>query len=1198
MDEYVTEKYAFEVSEVLAEWSSGLRETPPNLSVISRSLDASIEANSLAPSQEDPIRTGGGIDVLRKQFASEVVVGREKVLKGIATYLVPMSRIETVTFDVVGVKRMDDSPLQCQLEVRYDLVGVLSGGGREERIGHWVMQWSRLESGAWRVVRWQTTEERVSKARESIFVDVSAQSLSRTGSYASQLLRGVDHWRTVLDGACGIDVYGNNGVAAGDFDNDGFDDLYVCQPAGLPNRLYRNRGDGTFEDVTDKAGVGVLDATACALFADFQNRGLQDLLVVCGSGPLLFQNQGNRTFVLQRDAFRFARLPQGAFTHAALADYDRDGFLDVYFCVYSYYLGLDQYHYPAPYFDARNGPPNFLFHNEGNGSFQDRTEAAGLDADNDRYSFACAWGDANGDGWPDLYVANDFGRANLYRNDGGKFRTVSTEAGVEDPGAGMSACWLDFDGDGQQDIYSSNMWSAAGIRVSDQDNFQKNEPERTRAIYRQHARGNSLYNNQGNGKFRNVSKEAGVAMGRWAWSSDSWDFDHDGYADLYIANGYISGPDELDVSSFFWRHVVGKSPATSTSSPLYERGWNAINEMIRSDASWSGRERNLLYANNHDGTFSDASGVAGLDAIEDSRAFALADLDHDGRLEIVLKNRNAPQLRVLRNATKDLPASISFRLHGTKSNRDAIGAAVTIESAGKVQTKYLQAGSGFLSQHTKEIFFGIGGSDLFLSARIRWPSGSIQKLLQVPTNHRIEVQEGSNDFIAKAFAPSSPAYHQISRPAQSGGLPDAIETWLIDPLSAPDFSLPDLAGKTITLSSFRGNLLLLVFFMNDSPTSVEQLRMLQRGRSALQPGGVRVVAINVDEQPAVQLTQSVAAKNGLVFPVLQGTSEIAGVFNIVYRYLFDRRRDMGVPTSLLIDAQGMIVKVYQGTVDQAQLAEDAESLPHSSAERILRALPFPGVLYQGAFERNDFTYGVAFFQRGYLDHAAASFHQVIARKPDDPDAFYNLGTLYLRKSDFPAAREALEKTVELRPDYPEAWNNLGMLAAQQGQANTAVRNFERSLALRPDYTIALLNLGNLYRRQGSLEKAQELLDRALLVAPDDAEANYSIGMLRAGKGLEQQAMQSLVRAIDLRPEYPEALNNLGVLLVRSQQYGEAEARFQACIRVAPNFDQAYLNLARLYVTLNDKAKAKEALLALLKQQPEHKMARQALEMLN
>jgi hypothetical protein len=187
------------------------------------------------------------------------------------------------------------------------------------------------------------------------------------------MLRGVDHWRTVLDSACGLDIYGNNGVAVGDFDQDGFDDIYVCQPAGLPNRLYRNRGDGTFEDMTEKCGVGVLDATASALFVDFENKGLQDLLVVCGSGPLLFLNHGNGNFSLKADAFQFAHPPVGTFTHAAVADYDRDGRLDIYFCLYSYYLGLDQYHYPAPYFDARNGPPNFLLHNEGHGNFQDRT---------------------------------------------------------------------------------------------------------------------------------------------------------------------------------------------------------------------------------------------------------------------------------------------------------------------------------------------------------------------------------------------------------------------------------------------------------------------------------------------------------------------------------------------------------------------------------------------------------------------------------------------------------------------------------------------------------------------------------------------------------------------------------------------------------------------------------------------------------
>ncbi len=346
-----------------------------------------------------------------------------------------------------------------------------------------------------------------------------------------------------------------------------------ASPRDFPTASIAIAATAAFEDVTEQSGVGVLDDTACALFADFENKGVQDLLVVCGGGPLLFLNQGNGKFSLKPDAFKFARPPQGTFTHAAIADYDRDGRLDIYFCLYSYYVGLDQYHYPVPYFDARNGPPNFLLHNEGNATFSDRTDAAGLNVENDRYSFACAWGDLNGDGSPDLYVANDFGRSNLYRNNGdGTFAAVSTEAGVEDAGAGMSACWFDFDNDGNQDIYVANMWSAAGQRVSEQKIFHEGDPENIRALYRRHARGNSLYRNQGNGKFQNVSDQAGVEMGRWAWSSDAWDFDHDGYPDLYIANGYISGPDPRDVSSFFWRQVVGNSPQNSNPSSQLRTG--------------------------------------------------------------------------------------------------------------------------------------------------------------------------------------------------------------------------------------------------------------------------------------------------------------------------------------------------------------------------------------------------------------------------------------------------------------------------------------------------------------------------------------------------------------------------------------------------------------------------------------------------
>ncbi|HEX7962159.1 MAG TPA: FG-GAP-like repeat-containing protein, partial [Terriglobales bacterium] len=775
--------------------------------------------------------------------------------------------------------------------------------------------------------------------------------------------------------------------------------------------------------------------------------------------------------------------PQGSFTHAAIADYDHDGRLDIYFCLYNYYVGLDQYRYPVPYFDARNGPPNFLFHNEGNATFQDRTEAAGLNNDNDRYSFSCAWGDYNENGWPDLYVANDFGRSNLYRNNGnGTFTSISSEAGVEDVGAGMSACWFDFDNDGKQDIYVGNMWSAAGLRVSQQDRFQQHEPETIRALYRQHARGNSLYRNHGNGKFQNVSEQSHADVGRWAWSSDGWDLDHDGYTDLYIANGYVTGAENREVSSFFWRQLVAKSPSNATPSSKYEQGWNAINELIRSDASWSGPERNIFYMNNRDGTFSDVSGALGLDFPDDSRTFALLDVDHDGRLEIVLKNRTAPQLRILRNGLSQIGNSISFRLRGTSSNRDAIGAAVTVEAAGLRQTKYLQAGSGFLSQHTKELFFGLG-AEVTARATIRWPGGASQTFDRLAANHRIEIEEGSEHFLAKPFGSSLRDEHP-SRTTSGEALPSSFGTWLLQPINAPHFSLPDLAGKTWERRSFDGKFLLLSFCSLESPTCREHLRLLDQHQSKLLSKTLRVVAIHVDEQADPEKLRPFVESEKLAFPLLLGTADVAGVYNIIYRYLFDRRRDLLFPTSFLIDQNGMIIKVYQGSLNPQDLLTDLDRIPQTPAERIREALPFPGTLYQSAFKRNDFTYGVAFFQRGYLEQAEESFKQVIAAKPNDPEAYYNLGTLYLRKKAFEDARRNLERAATLRINYPEAWNNLGMLAAQQGQADEALRNFQQSLQLRPNYAIALLNLGNLYRRQRAFDDAEKTLSRALELEPD------------------------------------------------------------------------------------------------------------------
>ncbi len=826
LDAFLAEKDAEEIEAVLEKWSQALRRSPWDFEVIKEFLSPEIKATSLRPTEEHSLRSDPGVQIWRKGFSPHPVLGQEEFLRELPSLVAPSLKLTTADFRLESILVSEQSPTLISTRVCYELVGSLSGHSREQRIGHWELDWEKNREGILSIRRWQALEETRSLVKGPGFRDITAQVLGQNSSYAAHLLRGTDDWRTVLDVACGIDIYGNNGIALGDIDNDEYDDLYVCQPAGLPNRLYRNRRDGTFEDITEMAGVGVIDNTASALFVDVDNDGHQDLIVVRASGPLLFLNQGGGKFVFKRDAFRFSQPPQGVFTSAAAADYDRDGWLDIYLCTYIYYQGQEQYRFPVPYHDAQNGPPNFLFRNNRDGSFSDVTAATKLTQNNNRYSFACGWCDFNEDGWPDLYVANDFGRKNLYLNNAGEtFSDIAAEAGVEDFGAGMSVSWFDYDNDGKQDLYVGNMWSEAGKRITVQKPFMEKVSANIRSAYEKHANGNSLFRNQGDGSFQDTSRTAGVEMGRWSWSSDAWDFDHDGYPDLYIATGMVSGPNRKDLSSFFWRQVVAHSPLEATPSPNYEQGWNAINELIRSDWTWSGYERNVFYANNRDGTFSDVSGAVGLDLSDDARAFALADFDHDGRLEVFLKNRNAPQLRILHNELEHVGSAIAFRLRGRKSNRDAIGAVVTIETKEGHQVRSLQAGSGFLSQHTKELLFGLGASQGPVNVKVRWPSGLVEFFEQVPLGHRVEIEEGSGHFRAQPFQAKT-QFKEAAEPS-SGPLSSGFGTWLIEPLAAPDFALPDLDGQIHRLSSFRGRPVLLNFWATWSPACHAELEVLR-----------------------------------------------------------------------------------------------------------------------------------------------------------------------------------------------------------------------------------------------------------------------------------------------------------------------------------------------------------------------------------
>ena len=916
--------------------------------------------------------------------------------------------------------------------------------------------------------------------------------------------------------------------------------------------------------------------------------------------------------------FALPLLLEERFTGAAVADYDRDGWLDIYFCLYLYYQGTDQYKYPSPYYGAENGPPNFMMRNQRDGTFRDVTAETGLDKNNTRYSFCCGWSDYNRDGWPDLYVVNDFGRKNLYRNNGdGTFTDVAPQAGVEDVGAGMGVCWLDYDNDGAQDLYVANMWTAAGMRIATQEIFQKNAPEEVRALYRKHAMGNSLVSRQWRRRFSGQRCVRWRRNGALGVVKRRWDFDHDGFPDLYVANGMVSGPSRDDLNSFFWRQVVANSPVEAKSSPAYEQGWSAINELIRSDGTWSGYERNVFYANNRDGTFSDISGAVGLDFVEDGRAFALADFDHDGRLEVFLKNRNAPQLRLLQNVMKELPPSIAFRLRGSKSNRDAIGAAITVETGAGRQTRMLQAGSGFLSQHSKEIFFGLGEAKGPLRASIRWPSGLVQELRDLPLNHRIWVEEGAEPTHMEAFKANPQGLKPASSTARSGTaeavpfpkpsqdefeqFPSVVETWLLAPIAAPGFSLPDINGKTRTLAEFQGKPMLLNVWAAESSSCLEDLKLLNRVHTRWAAQGLQVLTVNVDNPTEADKVRAFARDGHLSFPILQGTDDLAGIYNLLYRYLFDRHRDLSLPTSFLINSSGEIVKVYQGPLNAEHIEHDFQHIPQTPADRMAKALPFPGVIDTLEFQRNYLNYGSVYFQRGYLEPAEASFRQALRDDPSSAEALYGLGSVYLKQEKAREARESFERATKLQASYPDtlanAWNNLGLLATREGRTADAIPYFQEALKLNPDHLIALENLGNAYRQQKSWGDARRVLERAVVVGPEDPEANYSLGMVFAQLNDTDRAYEYLQRALKARPGYPEALNNLGVLYLRTGRRDEAVASFEECIRVAPAFDQSYLNLARVYAVEGTPDKARSVLLDLLKQHPGHVAAQQALQQL-
>ena len=378
-----------------------------------------------------------------------------------------------------------------------------------------------------------------------LFTEITESVIGENSCYTTQLAHGMNHWLTRAPVRAMLNRFGTPGISIGDVNGDGLDDFFLCQEPGLPNRLFIQQKDGKALELSKEWGVDWIEDSRSSVIADFDNDGDQDLAVACYGMVVIANNNNQRGFepvTVLRTSWSTSSL--------AAADYDNDGLIDLYVCAYvnedngdSIGTGSNEF----VYHDAENGAANTLFKNTtkdtGNLSFIDVTEEAGLNINNSRWSFAASWEDYDNDGDQDLYVANDYGRNNLYNNDKGKFTDLASKTDSEDSASGMSVSWADYDRDGNMDLYVSNMFSAAGNRITNQKQFKNSTQQSVRERFRRFARGNTLLRNTGQ-IFQDTSLSAGVNMGRWAWGSNFIDFNNDTFPDLIVANGYLTSKSE------------------------------------------------------------------------------------------------------------------------------------------------------------------------------------------------------------------------------------------------------------------------------------------------------------------------------------------------------------------------------------------------------------------------------------------------------------------------------------------------------------------------------------------------------------------------------------------------------------------------------------------------------------------------------
>jgi hypothetical protein len=510
-------------------------------------------------------------------------------------------------------------------------------------------------------------------------------------------------------------------VSIVDFDHDGWQDIYLTNSGeSSKNALYRNLGDGLFRDVAAELGVCDLNSRETgvsmgAVWGDYDNDGYEDLFLYRYGRPDLFHNDGGRGFTRVSEQ---AGLPRWINANSAIwFDYDRDGKLDLFVAGYfdekfDLWNLKDTKIMPDSFEYAQNGGRKFLFHNLGDGRFEEVAEQLGVKTR--RWALAAAAADLRGTGYPDLFIANDYGVAELFFNDGGgKFREVGRETGIGfAPKSGMTATIGDVFNRGNFAIYVSNI-SEEGVLIQGNDLW----------VPRAGTSGENL-------KFDNLAGNLGVELGGWSWGAQFGDLNNDGHQDIYLVNGYISGNGDESYWYDFSKITGGNAAIISDA-----KNWPPMN-----NRSLAGYQRKKVWINDGTGKFKEVAQNVGVTDIYDGRSVAFGDFSNSGKLDAVVANQKGPALLYI-NTVAPENKWIAFELEGTVSNRSAIGAQVRLFWNGQQQAQEVTGGSGFCAQNQRRLHFGLGKNTSVDRAEVRWPSGKTQTIRAPEINKVHKVKE-------------------------------------------------------------------------------------------------------------------------------------------------------------------------------------------------------------------------------------------------------------------------------------------------------------------------------------------------------------------------------------------------------------------------------------------------------------------------